>query len=138
MAFCVILGVARLAGIFGAIERKESDTRAEPTTKPAPKPTTKFAPKPEPYVVEGPPGIAPPCIDEVSNCKDFKDECKTSTFTRKMCRRSCTYCPKMPTAEPPRPPMVEGDCGMRQVDDNQYVVAGDDAEKGAWPWQVSL
>jgi len=64
--------------------------------------------------------------------------CATHKYIRDACEKTCRVC-SPPTRVPPRPgtlpPMDQ--CGVPKVQTGR-VIGGDDAKRGAWPWQVLM
>eukprot|EP00112_Aurelia_sp_Birch-Aquarium-sp1_P004750 Seg154.8 transcript_id=Seg154.8/GoldUCD/mRNA.D3Y31 product="Chymotrypsinogen 2" protein_id=Seg154.8/GoldUCD/D3Y31 len=81
------------------------------------------------------------CADRYSQCPRWKGLCTNASYRRFMetyCKQTCGLCgtpPQPPTAGPPQPP--SGQCGSPQVQAGR-VIAGDDAKRGAWPWQILM
>lgn len=108
------------------------------------------------------------CVNKSSNknCRILKKlgHCKTDSLIRKACARTCKVCTTKPrtTARPPQTPVsptqfppktqgpitqappsqappsqAPGSCGQPQVQMSK-VIAGDNAKRGSWPWQILL
>jgi len=83
------------------------------------------------------------CVDTSTHCPGWKIICDTNDYVQKRCPQTCGLCgptvPPQPTTAPPPLPSINpvGSCGKPEVQMSR-VIAGDDAKKGAWPWQILL
>jgi len=90
----------------------------------------------------------------VDSCKDYSDLsrctlwksqglCSHHSYVRRRCQKTCNLChpaTAAPNTPPPGPlPSVvpTGSCGRPQVQMSR-VIAGDNAKRGAWPWQILM
>lgn len=80
------------------------------------------------------------CVDKGWNCENWGEMCATNDYVQRQCPKTCHLCEPAPPTVPPGPmPSINpvGACGKPQVQLSR-VIAGDNAKRGAWPWQILM
>jgi len=81
------------------------------------------------------------CRDTKDRCKEWKRQgfCTYWPSVKVECPVSCGVCIPPTSAPTPPPPSIvpPGQCGIPQVQMSR-VIAGEDAKRGTWPWQILM
>lgn len=78
------------------------------------------------------------CMDFDANyCRTVSKSDCNNVIVQPFCQKTCNACPTAPPTKGPYtgPTLNPGACGQRKVQLTR-VIAGDDAKRGAWPWQI--